>query len=1027
MRSIVVTLMLGGLFVAFRTVTSPYLNVEHQEQLVSRQDHGNTVSTELVEQAEKWFPDHGWVANAKKHFHDGGRYLYCRDFGLTDNDRSVTVTPIAMILHGKPGERPVTIVADSARLESSTPISPNASEFGRIVGGVLSGNVRIEGPRGLRIEGTSFQLDERTLKLWSSDPVTFQADEHRGVAKRGVDIYLSPSTQGDGLMDVTEVRQVRLNGRVTCHFVMPATRVDEEDQELQIEAAGGFSFEVLTRTGAFSGLPPAKGEKKIKTLRNEVVVTRLSAGKVTDQLVCPELLVRFRGTLPSEDTTTASTSMQLEHVKAWGRQVVYLSRVHDVTVVANELSYALAERRIDIYRHSNGAANSLTNVQVEAQNRNKLQVPHIRILHTPAGGIQRVEFNGKGKLTGHPEPKKGDPEQKIADKPVAFEATWLKSLTMQMGADELTRVVSLTGGASISETSSQFQLAANTIAMKLISTSPPDTQQDKSAVDESGRQVSRVSYTKESSVPAASGFEISTLRPQLMTAEGNVILKSPEGNGQLRNKLKLKFEDILAASPVKTAASTPSSKSSTTDKDGKKKDQISFTSDNLEAVVGISVDPENKTPEFKNLWLNGDVEIVRQSANPANSFTATGNTLHATGRQVEDLEIKLFGDPAKFSSGARKLEGQRIDLAAENRQLEIKVGGSGRIRFTTDKGFDKRKLAKETDLDIFWSDHMVLHKRSAKFVGNIRVVMKVKPNADMEGTVAERRVTQDVEMTCAGMTVYFTKDIVLEKTGDDKTFDAIAADGSDGTAKESPDIERIECHNTVKVSVKQWLDDELVGRHGAEFADLNVNMITGDFNAIGRGFLESVSPDEDGKMQGPAPATARANTPAQTSENAFVYLRVEFIGDLTGNLDRGEANLTHNVMALVAPARHIDDQINMDVPTSELPERAGILLSELLTISAIDRGSKSENSFEIVARDNARLRSRVLSASGADEIKYDHQKQQFIMKAEGNGTVRVNHLDVRSNKVNTLSGKHFEFYRPNRLVAEGFGGLQLEE
>ena len=86
-----------------------------------------------------------------------------------------------------------------------------------------------------------------------------------------------------------------------------------------------------------------------------------------------------------------------------------------------------------------------------------------------------------------------------------------------------------------------------------------------------------------------------------------------------------------------------------------------------------------------------------------------------------------------------------------------------------------------------------------------------------------------------------------------------------------------------------------------------------------------------------------------------------------------------------------------------------------------------ENSFEIVARDNARLRSRVLSASGADEIKYDHQKQQFIMKAEGNGTVRVNHLDVRSNKVNTLSGKHFEFYRPNRLVAEGFGGLQLEE
>jgi len=284
--------------------------------------------------------------------------------------------------------------------------------------------------------------------------------------------------------------------------------------------------------------------------------------------------------------------------------------------------------------------------------------------------------------------------------------------------------------------------------------------------------------------------------------------------------------------------------------------------------------------------------------------------------------------------------------------------------------------------------------------------------------------TQDVELTCAGMTVYFSKDIALEQTADEKTFDAIAASDS-GEDKAKSDIERIECDNTVRVRVNQWLDGEPFGRHSAEFADFKLNLITGDFNAIGRGYLESVSPDEDGQLQGPAPATARANTPAQTSENAFVYLRVEFIGDLTGNLNRREANLTHNVMALVAPARHIDDEINMDVPTSELPERAGILLSELLTISSIDRGSDAENSFEIVARDNARLRSRILSASGADVIKYDHQKQQFIMKAEGKGSVRVNHLD--GSKLNTLNGKQFEFYRPNRLISEGLGGLQLEE
>lgn len=1006
--SIVVTLLLGGLFVAFRTVTSPFLDIEHQhkQQQLGNEDGPKAVSTELVEQATKWFPDHRWVAEAKKHFHDGGRYLYCRDFGLTDNDHTVTVNPIAMILHGKPGERPITIVADSARLESSTPISPNASAFGRIIGGMLSGNVRIEGPRGLRIEGSSFRLEERTMKLWSSDPVKFQADEHHGFANRGVDIYLTPSAEGKGLMDVTEVRQVRLNGRVNCHFVMPATRVDEEDQELQVEAAGGFSYEIMTRTGAFSGLPPAKGEKKLRTLRNEVLVTRLSNGNVTDRLACPELMLRFRGTLPIEEPTANGNGMDLEHVKAWGRQVLYKSLQHDVTVIANELSYAVAERRIDIYRHNNGPNNVDSDVRVVAQQRNTLQVPHIRILHTPAGDIQRVEFNGEGKLSGRPEPTPGQtPEE--AD--VAFEATWLKSLTMQMGPDLLSRIVSLNGGATVSEASREFQLRANTIALKLIETPANDELNHPQA--DGGLRVSRVSYTDKATTPATNRFDIGNLRPELMTAEGAVSVSSPQGSGQLRKMLKVKFEDMLAATPTKKASKEKSSDKKKEDKaaTAASQDQISFKSDNLEAVIGVSVDSEDKTAEFKNLWLNGDVEIVRVSPKPGSSFSATGNTLYATGRQVEDLEIKLFGDPAKFTSGARKLEGPRIDLAAVDR--EAKVVGSGRIRFTTDKGFDGRKLDKPTDLDIFWSDHMVFEKRSAKFVGNIRVVMN-------DGA------TQDIEMTCAGMTVHFSQDIALEPTDDDKTFDAIPATGAaEGKAKSA--IERIECDNTVHVRVNQWLDGEPIGRHSAEFADLKLNLLTGDFIAIGRGYLESVSPDKDGQLQGPAPATARANTPAQTSENAFVYLRVEFIGDLTGNLDRREANLTHNVMALVAPARHIDDEINMDVPTSELPERAGILLAEQLTISSIDRGSDAENSFEIVARDNARLRSRILSASGADVIKYDHQKQQFIMKAEGKGSVRVNHLD--GTKLNTLNGKQFEFYRPNRLISEGFGGLQLEE
>lgn len=600
-----------------------------------------------------------------------------------------------------------------------------------------------------------------------------------------------------------------------------------------------------------------------------------------------------------------------------------------------------------------------------------------------------------------------------ADPPVALSVTWLKSLTMQMGADQLSRIVTLTGGASVSEPSRDFQLMANTIKMKLVGAAETSDESP-----EGGAQgISRVSHTPKVKESPADTFNVGSLRPRLITAVGNVVLNSPKGSGQLREKLTVKFEDMLAANPVKTISTADgkeASDSKNAEEDDENQDRISFESDSLEAVVGVNMDPDNRQVEFRNIWLNGDVEIIQQSEDANRNFAASGNQLYATGSQPSDLKINLFGDPAKFSSDTRNVEGPRIDLSAID--SEAKVVGNGRIRFLIEKGFDGRKLLKPTPLEIYWSDHMVFQKRSAHFVGNIRVVMD-----DGE--------TQDVEITCAGMTVHFSKDLVLGKTDDKQNFDAVPAKAdTDAPTTEADGIESIECHNTVKVQVNQWLAGEPVGRHAAEFADLNLNLITGDFSAIGQGYLESVSPDEDGRLQGSAPAIARANTPSQTSETAFVYLKVEFIGDLTGNLHRKEANLTHNVMALVAPARRIDDEINLDVPASELPEKAGILLAEMLTISAISNGDDSPASFAIVARDNARLRSRSLSASGADVITYDHQKEQFIMKADGQGAVRVNHQDGRSNKLNSLSGNRFEYYRrTNQLSADGLGGLRLED
>ena len=227
--------------------------------------------------------------------------------------------------------------------------------------------------------------------------------------------------------------------------------------------------------------------------------------------------------------------------------------------------------------------------------------------------------------------------------------------------------------------------------------------------------------------------------------------------------------------------------------------------------------------------------------------------------------------------------------------------------------------------------------------------------------------------------------------------------------------------NKVTVNIDQFEEEQHAARHHIEVVDLNLDFESGDFHAIGPGYLESASPDRDGTLQGSAPVSVRPNSPAATSQTAFVYVKAEFIGDIDGNLHQKMATLNQNVVALIAPARRVDEKISLDlIPVEDLPEKAGLLRAEEVTLSVTD-----DERFSLIARDNARLESQTLSAS-ADVITYDHLKQQFIIRTEGDHDVIVVHRSVKGRPGNRLKGKRFEYYRrSNQLKADGIGGLQI--
>ena len=93
MKALAVAALLTGVYVCFRAVTSPFLDVE-----VTKYDAPKAVDSKLDSRrsadAGQWFPNHSWVSDANEQYYDGGRVLYCESSTLIRRlPRNIAFTP----------------------------------------------------------------------------------------------------------------------------------------------------------------------------------------------------------------------------------------------------------------------------------------------------------------------------------------------------------------------------------------------------------------------------------------------------------------------------------------------------------------------------------------------------------------------------------------------------------------------------------------------------------------------------------------------------------------------------------------------------------------------------------------------------------------------------------------------------------------------------------------------------------------------------------------------------------------------
>ena len=990
-RSVLTTVGLAALYLVYSQVTRHLLTVPRSATIERSYSEATVAPGSMVfrENAERWFPRSSWVPAANGRFRDGDRLLFFGDHQLLNQNRSIEVSPLAMLWEGSGDDRPVTLTAEAAQLDASTRFSLGEGQFGRITRGVLSGEVRIDGPSGMRIQGHTFHLSEDSMRIWTSEPVSFAWESHSGYAEGGAEIELSGGETRD-MTDIQSVHRLRLLGRIRCDLSFENKREPAKAIRVSVNAANGFEYFFPTREATFFGFV----DRELRPDYQIVVESPVSA-TASDRLFCSQLTLQLQPKISAAPQNRKSTQVEVSTITAGGRRVRYESAERRMTAEMTQLRYHLDDRVLELEGRSETGASAALPVDVNLPGR-RLSAPFISVSLDERSQPRIIECLGAGSMV--PQPVLGQTAQRSAGD--GLRAGWQTALTLLRTS--LQDRITLRGQAELDLPEQSLYLVADEVQLETERLAEPATMR------------------------RAGGGNPGSGIPRKLEASGNIRLESPMLSGRISETLAVNLRDTVASDPAASGGASSSAGSLAEAMGGGGRGRTRFECQTIEVSLLRNSDGMQR---LDDLWLRGNVVVTHDVTGDDEQFSAEANILHARVTAGGGQRISLTGDPAAVIRDSARIDGPRIELkdfeqgAARERTAE--VNGGGRIRFVVSNGLSGRSLNRATPLDIYWNEQMKFAGSTAEFRGNVRAVMNNE--VDLSG-----------ELSCNGMKVFFTGEPggPAESSGiravSARTTPDAALDSSGGRS-----IERIQCTGRVVIDADLKTDGVVTGHHHAEFSDLQFNQLTGDFQGLGPGVIESVQPDTSGSLMLSRRPTVRSNTPVQTPNQACIFLRATFIESIEGNHRGQYVRLRHHVRGVFGPVRSLHDELDLEqLTTSELPDNTGTLGCENLTVSVFPRVGREKNSFNLVAESNpsggsggtrapCRLSSRLFSGT-ADKITYDHAKQQYILKAEEDRKARVSYLPD-GGRLQTLIGQRFEYYAGrNHLNADAITGMQAD-
>lgn len=963
MRTTLTAMLLFGAYVVYAKFTGALLKPNRKAAAPwtqTEQTSGtNNGPREHREKAIRYLPLVEWAEKARFRLRHKNMYFYCGNRTQSKNRRSIRFEQFAIIWMDENDEskHPVTIVADNAEVTFEKETELTDIQPELIAEARMQGKVHITGPDGLEVTGTNFIFERASDHIRSDHPVRYQYGPHFGTADTvEIDLTPDPDAELDRKLSYIGVKTLTLRRNIAVSL-----QYDEKLPSAVVRSPGSFTFDF---------------ESSEATLLDNIHIHRESKPGLYDSVQCDKVVMQFEKTEEpvlvdeSENDTDrddgnkksseTSGEFRLKTLVANGRQVILKSQENQLRAYLKELQYDGPAKTFTL----------LADQSVRAfQENNELVSRSIQMTHDDNGDVVSGRCIGPGRFWHRDE----------NGKKIIVETSWKDTLTFQ--PDHLLenglRIVELSGTVMLKHYEEQAGLLTDRLKVWLLEESKPNSRQT-------------IQMTGGRSDSPTSALEDLVVKRILAT--GRVSVVSPDVDVET-NELDVLVEKMpdVPGSSVKLASHERKENAVLTPF-GQMSSRLNGGPSNplnvAASIVTLSVKHNATTNavELNNLNATRNVVMTQPPAKDRPGVTITGRDLTINNVGDERHELVLIGSPAKIVSQEFMLQGPKITFNQEENRA--RVHGDCLLQIPLMNSISGKKLSKPQLMNLWCHDHLVFDGHTAHFVGRVH------------GTLPDGKLSCEELIAELDRRLSFT-----ERKQDTKDIK----------------INKITCKDKVQVDLFEYDDQQkMTDMRQAHAWKVELNQQTGETKATGPGWLSLWRRGSQQRISLSRNKPTQPNRALSTKKEQWNYMRIDFAGEMTGNINERTGQLKDRVHVLYGPVKKPLDVLDRD----HLPDYGGTMdceiLTFLLTRQEATRDKKERDWLELTAEKNAFVRGQVegqMFRGQADIITFNEASELFTFRAKGEATTTIWHRENPGDAWNESSAKLIKF-SPTRRIFE---------